>query len=857
MSIATNLAKLGLGVNAAGIIAVEKGGTGTTTGGGGGGGSSGPKITAITVTDSSYANLDDTAVDVAGGYIKITGSGFETGCQVLVGTTPATSVTFISSTEVRAQVPATTAGTYIVYLVNSDGGVAIRVNGISFSATPTWTTASPLTGVVNSAISIQLTAAGATTFSLASGSTLPSGVSLSAAGLLTGTVTGITGSTTYNFTVLATDAELQDSPKTFAFDISVGDPYFMYNSLLLSANGTNGTQNNTFLDSSTNNFAITRAGNTTQGTFTPYGGNWSTFFGSANYISAPSNAAFGFGTGDFTVEAWVFPNQAYTTYNYIWATGVTNGLVFYVLGGVLYVRNYGNADILASSTAPALNTWTHVAATRSGTTLRIFVNGVQTGTTTNSTNFATGSGIVGNDGTNAAPWLGYISNMRVVKGTAVYTSNFTPSTTPLTAISGTSILTCQSNRFIDNSSNALTVTTSGSPTIQRFSPFSPGATYSSSTIGGSGYFDGNGDYLTAANNSAFNLNGVSFTVECWVYWNSVSGEQNIVEQFSPPSGPGWTFYKYAPGTPPAGTIDFYGGGSSINSGVTPVAGQWYHLAVSRNNSTGTTSFYVNGTRTATATFGVASSASTALVVGVRAGGSTYINGYIEDVRIVRGSYVYDPTATTITVPTTPVSAVANTQLLLGFTNAGIIDNTMLNNLETVGNARISTAQSKFGGSSMYFDGASYLSLPSSDVRKFGTGNFTFEFWIYTPSNIPSFTKLVTGGSSSTFTIETQGTTNVLWVTTFDATLLQSTVALTNSTWTHFAAVRNSGTLTIYINGVASGSTSNSTDFGSYLYIGGRPSTQYFTGYMDDIRATKGYARYTSNFTPPATALQTQ
>jgi hypothetical protein len=182
---------------------------------------------------------------------------------------------------------------------------------------------------------------------------------------------------------------------------------------------------------------------------------------------------------------------------------------------------------------------------------------------------------------------------------------------------------------------------------------------------------------------------------------------------------------------------------------------------------------------------------------------------------------------------------------------------MINNLETVGNAQISTAQSKFGSGSMYFDGASYLSLPSSDVRKFGTGNFTFEFWIYTPSNIPSFTKLVTGGSGgSTFTIETQGTTNVLWVTTFDTTLLQSTVALTNNTWTHFAAVRNSGTLTIYINGVASGSTSNSTNFGSYLYIGGRPSTQYFTGYMDDIRSTKGYARYTSNFTPATSAFPT-
>jgi hypothetical protein len=180
----------------------------------------GPKITNLQVTDNSYTVLDDTAVDTAGGYIRITGTGFSAGCQVLINNIPATSTTFVSATEVRAQVPATAAGTYVVYLVNADGGVAIRVNGITFSATPTWVTGSALAGDVDSAISIQLSATSATTYTLQAGSTLPTGLTLSASGLISGTVTGLENDTSYSFTVVATDAENQDSPRTFTITIT-------------------------------------------------------------------------------------------------------------------------------------------------------------------------------------------------------------------------------------------------------------------------------------------------------------------------------------------------------------------------------------------------------------------------------------------------------------------------------------------------------------------------------------------------------------------------------------------------------------------------------------------------------------
>ena len=191
-------------------------------GSGGGGGGSGPKITTVEVTNSGGTVLDDTAVDIAGGHIKITGTGFVTGCQVIVNNVAATSTTFVSSTVVRAQLPATAAGTYFVYVVNPDGGVAIKINGVTFSSSPTWVTGSTLSGFVDQAISVQLNATDATTYTLQSGSTLPTGVTLTSGGLLSGTVTGITQETVYSFTIIATDAQNQDSARTFNLTISNG-----------------------------------------------------------------------------------------------------------------------------------------------------------------------------------------------------------------------------------------------------------------------------------------------------------------------------------------------------------------------------------------------------------------------------------------------------------------------------------------------------------------------------------------------------------------------------------------------------------------------------------------------------------
>lgn len=184
-------------------------------------GGGGPKISSVTVTNSSYNDLDDTALEPTGGYIKITGSGFAAGCQVLINTTPVTSVTFVSTAEVRCQVPATAVGTYTLYLVNSDGGTAIRVNGVTFSGTPIWITSSTLPPkATDQSFSVQLSATGAASYQLQSGSSLPAGLTLSSTGLLSGAVT-VTNDTSYNFVIEAVDAELQSSARSFSLEIKL------------------------------------------------------------------------------------------------------------------------------------------------------------------------------------------------------------------------------------------------------------------------------------------------------------------------------------------------------------------------------------------------------------------------------------------------------------------------------------------------------------------------------------------------------------------------------------------------------------------------------------------------------------
>jgi len=189
-------------------------------------------------------------------------------------------------------------------------------------------------------------------------------------------------------------------------------------------------------------------------------------------------------------------------------------------------------------------------------------------------------------------------------------------------------------------------------------------------------------------------------------------------------------------------------------------------------------------------------------------------------------------------------------------------------LETVGNASISTAVSKYGGSSMYFDGTnSYLSTLTTPTATFQGGNFTIEGWFYTSTVAAgNGTLFILYGTTADYIQIYRSTANIK--TAFRTsgstiTTITGTTTLSANTWYHFAFVRVGGTVYQYINGTQDATGSISGDFdetGSTVTfrIGTNQSgTELFSGYIQDFRITKGYARYAGNFTPPTSLLQNQ
>jgi hypothetical protein len=171
----------------------------------------------------------------------------------------------------------------------------------------------------------------------------------------------------------------------------------------------------------------------------------------------------------------------------------TNGSVMYInsTGVVVFGSgtNYGNT----SSATLSLNTWYHVAITRTGGTTTCWVNGSSAGTTTDSSNLVATQVRIGTNYSAVYGLTGYISNARIVNGVAVYTGTFTPSARPLnpTQSAGTNISavtgvqtilllnTISGALYVDNSSYGLTVTPTNTPTWNQLSPFATGLGYKS------------------------------------------------------------------------------------------------------------------------------------------------------------------------------------------------------------------------------------------------------------------------------------------------------------------------------------------------------------------------------------------
>jgi hypothetical protein len=667
------------------------------------------------------------------------------------------------------------------------------------------------------------------------------------------------------------------------------------NTQLLTLQTRAASQNIGFIDSSPNEFIVTKNGNTTQGTFSPFSPTgWGNYFdGSDDSLTGPSGSPLQLGTGDFSIEAFVNGPTQKPYAGVLGGASTPSGWTLRLDNtGTLKLTN-GTTSYSATSTV-STNTWVHIAVTRQGTTLRFFINGTQYGSPTSSDSIdLTGGGFqiakgFSVDGSNGC-FTGYISNVRIIKSQAIYTGNFTPPDAALTissvgttgtnvasSITGTvSLLTCQSNRFRDASSNNFTITPNNGPLVQAFSPFAPATQSSPLVTGGSGYFDGTApaDYLTWTGTAA---GSGAFCYEFWIY--SLNGFSTFKAPLGVVATSGYNSALDIRMTSTTINVSQYNVANNNFTVPALQANTWYHVVACRNASNQTTVF-LNGERSSTgaATISTNFSGLTSAIGRLDPSNGGDVTGYIAGVRLIVGSTPYDPTQTNIVVPTAPPTAIPNTSLLLNFTGGGIVDATGKNNLETVANAQVSTVQAKWGPGSIYLSGdGNHLISRSSPVFSLN-GDFTMEAWVY-PINagrsadaekygtIMSCAAVgVPNPEFSWFIRIVGGVITEYFLNLNFTTVLQVTgLSVSINAWHYFAVTRSgtsAGNLKLYIDGSLVGSSSGAvTQTATFtsaqtLMVGRNAgSTAYqnwLSGYVQGVRITPGYVRnVTSSPTGP-------
>ena len=419
-----------------------------------------------------------------------------------------------------------------------------------------------------------------------------------------------------------------------------------------------------------------------------------------------------------------------------------------------------------------------------------------------------------------------------------------------------------STTFIDSGANSgiNTITVVGNTQI---------STAQSKFGGASAYFDGSGDYINIQDNPNFQFGTGDFTIECWFNATGLLNSYPTLLGNGNPSfsGSGSTgsWYFMVSGSPRKINVGTNTTNPIISSTTTINTGSWYHVALVRSGSS--VYLFVNGALEAITTNTQSLNISNnGLRIGSNGwdGSQAFWYGYIDDVRVTKGiaRYTSSFTLPTVAYPDPTDTNFNDVSLLLhmdGSNGSTTFTDSSSNNLTVTpnGNVAISTAQSKFGGASAYFDGSGdFLTVNSNNAFTLD-GDFTIEFWLYV--NTMQTSGLISNGASSftgtAFVIvldhSTQTNRLSIWNAPSTGTALCSTGTLITGTWYHAAFVRSGSTVTAYLNGVAGTTATTSATFttsASNLRIG-RYWNGDFDGYIDDLRITKGIARYTSNFTP--------
>lgn len=224
----------------------------------------------------------------------------------------------------------------------------------------------------------------------------------------------------------------------YRFASGPSDPYWANVSALLHFNGSNGST--TITDEVSGNVWTANNGAALSTAQSKFGGSSVLFDGVNDYLSIPDSSKFKFGTGDFTIEAWVDPlSTPGANSATIFARNSLSNDKDYALGinsqnkVFFYMHSIAATAVITTEYVFNLSGWHHVALVRQGTTFKIYFDGVEKGVGTSSASTENGSFTgpytIGSDQTgNDLPLHGYIDELRITKGVARYTANFTPQT---------------------------------------------------------------------------------------------------------------------------------------------------------------------------------------------------------------------------------------------------------------------------------------------------------------------------------------------------------------------------------------------------------------------------------------------
>ena len=380
------------------------------------------------------------------------------------------------------------------------------------------------------------------------------------------------------------------------------------------------------------------------------------FDGSGDFLTVADNADFNLGTGDFTLEAWVYHQSQDSLESkniYSQRNDSENGISFRIRrDGTsnfqcldFFYDNIGSGSTVGV-TKVSLHTWHHVALTRKDGVVRIFLDGVLDATKNLSgVDFGSASGfgpVIGarkRDSDEEA--FGFISNIRLIKGKALYTTNFKIPMRELEVTPETVLLACQSKTDATLEKTGKTITVNGNAVASELTPglLTPvpkaGA---GSAITGSVEFDGTGDYLDVTSSSDFTYGTEDFTIDYWAYFSSKSSDNYVImdqrdigvtSQVAPHIWFGRTDkgYKY-----------YLNGVNVINGSNDAEFDTWHHFALVKYNNT--TKIYVNGVQVGSYSDTNTYVESSSFRIGHNTVGTADMKGFISNFRVVKGTALY-------------------------------------------------------------------------------------------------------------------------------------------------------------------------------------------------------------------------